>query len=97
MKLRSQPLEAGARVRVGIRAGDILLATEEPRGLSARNVIAGTVQRLEQEHGIVSAVVNCGGINFVVQLTLAAREALALKAGSNVWVVIKTHSCHLLR
>ena len=91
------PLEAGATVRVGIRAGDILLAIEAPRGLSARNIIAGTVQRLEQIHGIVSAAVDCGGINFVVQLTLAAREALELKPGSNVWVVIKTHSCHLLR
>jgi len=91
------PLEAGARVRVGIRAGDILLATEPPRGLSARNVLAGTVQGLEQNQGIVSAVVNCGGINLEVHMTLAAREALELKAGNKVWVVIKTHSCHLLQ
>jgi len=88
--------EAGARVRVGIRAGDILLATESPRGLSARNIVPGTIQRLEQKSGIVSAAVDCCGTQFEVHLTLAAREALALDAGKEVWVVIKTHSCHLL-
>jgi molybdopterin-binding protein len=88
--------EAGSHLRVGIRAGDILLATKRPRGLSARNVVPGTIQRLEQRDGIVSAGVNCAGTEFEVHLTLAAREVLGLAPGKNVWVVIKTHSCHLL-
>jgi molybdate transport system ATP-binding protein len=89
--------EAGSYLRVGIQAGDILLATESPRGLSARNVLPGTILRLEQRDGIVSAGVDCGGTQFEVHLTLAAQDALSLTAGKNVWVVIKTHSCHLLR
>lgn len=89
--------EAGSRLRVGIGAGDILLATESPRGLSARNVLEGKIQRLEQREGIVSAGVDCSGTEFDVHLTLAAREALKLAPGKKVWVVIKTHSCHLLR
>ena len=89
--------ETGSHMRVGIRAGDILLATEMPRGLSARNVVPGTIQRLEEMGGIVSAFVDCGGTRFEVHLTLAAREALALAAGKNIWLVVKTHSCHLLR
>jgi len=88
--------ESGATLRVGIRAGDILLATEPPRGLSARNVLPGTIRRLGEMAGIVSVFVDCG-VTFEVHLTIAAREALALAAGKNVWVVIKTHSCHLLR
>jgi len=88
--------ESGATLRVGIRAGDILLATEAPRGLSARNVLPGTIRRLGEMAGIVSVFVDCG-VTFEVHLTIAAREALALAAGKNVWVVIKTHSCHLLR
>jgi len=88
--------ESGASLRVGIRAGDILLATEAPRGLSARNVLPGTIRRLAEMAGIVSVFVDCG-VTFEVHLTIAAREALALVAGKNVWVVIKTHSCHLLR
>jgi molybdate transport system ATP-binding protein len=89
-------IEAGARVRVGIRAGDILLATEKPRGLSARNILTGTVRELEERYGIVSAYVDCKGTTFEASVTLSARDDLALKAGKKVFVVIKTHSCHLL-
>jgi molybdate transport system ATP-binding protein len=89
-------VEAGAHLRVGVRAGDILLATEQPRGLSARNIVAGTIRSLEQKEGVVSAAIDCGGTQFEVHLTLAAREALILKPGKSVWVIIKTHSFHRL-
>jgi ABC-type molybdate transport system ATPase subunit len=32
-----------------------------------------------------------------VHLTFAARDALQLEAGRKVWLVIKTHSCHLMQ
>jgi molybdate transport system ATP-binding protein len=89
--------EGGSHLRLGIRAGDILLATENPRGLSARNILPGTIHRLDRQDGIVSALVKCSGAEFAVHLTLAAQDALSLTAGKNVWVVVKTHSCHLLR
>jgi molybdate transport system ATP-binding protein len=88
--------ELGSRVRVGIRAGDILLATVKPEGLSARNVIAGQIVSVERRDMIISARVNCG-VEMEVYLTLAARDALQLAAGREVWLVIKTHSCHLMR
>jgi len=88
--------EAGSHLRIGIRAGDLLLAIENPRGLSARNILPGTIRRMEQRDVIVAATVNCGGANFEVHLTLAARDALQLTPGKDVWVVVKTHSCHLL-
>lgn len=86
----------GATLRVGIRAGDILLATSPPTGLSARNVIPGRIQSLEQRDVIVSAQVKCR-ITMDVHLTLAARDSLALEPGKEVWLVIKTHSCHLMQ
>jgi molybdate transport system ATP-binding protein len=88
--------DVGSRLRVGIRAGDLLLATESPRGLSARNVVPGTIRGLEQRDVIVSAFVDCNGMGFEVHLTLAAREALHLAPGKKVWLVVKTHSCHLM-
>jgi molybdate transport system ATP-binding protein len=88
--------EIGSRLRVGIRAGDLLLATEHPRGLSARNILPGTIRRLAQRDVIVAALVNCNGAELEVHLTLAARDDLRLNSGQNVWVVVKTHSCHLL-
>jgi molybdate transport system ATP-binding protein len=89
--------EVESHLRVGIQAGDILLATESPRGLSARNVLPGAIRHLEQRDAIVSAEVDCSGTKFEVHLTLAAQDALSLTADKKVWVVIKTHSCHLLR
>jgi molybdate transport system ATP-binding protein len=88
--------EAGSRLRVGIRAGDILLAIAVPVGLSARNVMAGRLVSLERRDMIVSARVDCG-VEMEVHLTLAARDALHLEAGREVWLVIKTHSCHLMQ
>jgi molybdate transport system ATP-binding protein len=88
--------EVGSRLRVGVRAGDLLLATEHPRGLSARNVLPGTIRQLEQRDVIVAAMVDCGGTEFEVHLTLAACDALQLGPRKAVWVVVKTHSCHLM-
>ena len=88
--------EAGSRLRVGVRAGDILLAIAKPVGLSARNVIAGRLVSLERRDMIISARVDCG-VEMEVYLTLAARDALQLEADREVWLVIKTHSCHLMK
>ena len=86
----------GSRLRVGIRAGDILLAVTKPEGLSARNVIAGRIISLERRDMVISALVNCG-VDMQVHLTLAARDALHLTPGKQVWLVIKTYSCHLMQ
>jgi molybdate transport system ATP-binding protein len=86
----------GSAVRVGIRAGDILLATSPPLGLSARNVIPGQIAALEQRDVMVLARVKCR-VEMEVHLTLAARDSLKLTPGREVWLVIKTHSCHLMQ
>lgn len=86
---------SSARLRVGIRAGDILLATIHPQGLSARNVLPGRVLSLEQRDMIVVVRVDCG-VEMTVHLTLAARDLLELQPGKEVWLVVKTHSCHVM-
>jgi molybdate transport system ATP-binding protein len=88
--------QAGTLVRVGIRAGDILLAITKPEGLSARNVIAGQIVSLERRDMKIAARVNCG-VEMEVHLTLAAKDALHLDPGKEVWLVIKTYSCHLMQ
>ncbi len=50
----------GDRVRVAIRAGDILLAIQRPNGLSARNVLKGTIASLERRGNMVIVRVECG-------------------------------------
>lgn len=88
--------ETGSSLRVGIRAGDILLAITAPTGLSARNITPGRISSLEQRDMIVSARVYCG-VEMEVHFTLAARDALNLAPGKEIWLVIKTHSCHLMQ
>jgi molybdate transport system ATP-binding protein len=86
----SQPL------RVGIRAGDILLASLPPQGLSARNVFPGVISSLEQRDVTVVAKVNCG-MEFEVHLTPAARDELKLQPGGKTWLVLKTYSCQVMQ
>ena len=87
--------DIGTRLRVGISAGDILLATSAPVGLSARNILPGRLLSLSQRDMIVVARVDCG-VEMSVHLTLAARDSLELRPGRQVWLIVKTHSCHLL-
>lgn len=82
---------SGAEVRLAIRAGDILVGTVLPQGLSARNILPGTIQSLRREGARVVAIVDAGGV-FEVHLTPGATSSLALSPGRAVWLVIKTHS-----
>ena len=87
---------SGGRLRVGVRAGDILLAAEKPSGLSARNILRGIIMSLTKQNVTVIAEVQAGE-RFIVNLTPGASEALALERGKQVWLVIKTYSCHVLQ
>jgi molybdate transport system ATP-binding protein len=83
-------------LRVGIRAGDILVSIVRPQGLSARNVIEGTITSLEQRDVMAIARVDCGAV-FEVHLTPGAVRSLPLAVGAHVWLVIKTYSCLVLQ
>ena len=87
--------QPGDSIRVAIRAGDILLGTELPYGLSARNVLPGTVESLEQRGTLIVTQVNAGA-RFTVHVTPGAVRSLGLAPGLPVWLVLKTHSCHLV-
>ena len=85
----------GDRVHVAIRAGDILLATQRPRGLSARNILEGTIDSVEVRGATVVCRVNAGAM-FLVHVTPGALRTLEIATGKRVWLVIKTHSCQLV-
>jgi len=82
-------------LRVGIRAGDILLATNHPEGLSARNILPGKIVSLVRRDVMIAALVDVG-VPMEVHLTLAARDALGLVPGRDVWLIVKTYSCQLM-
>ena len=87
--------EPGARLRVAIRAGDIMIASSRPHQISARNVFPGTIVSMRiEEHSAILRVE--AGRPFEVRLTLGSRDDLHLQTGAQVWLVIKTYSCHLV-
>jgi molybdate transport system ATP-binding protein len=86
----------GSEVRVAIRAGDILLSTEPPHFLSARNILPGTIETLETR-GVLAALRVNAGATFQVHVTPGAVRSLDLVPGQVVWLIVKTHSCHLVR
>jgi molybdenum ABC transporter ATP-binding protein len=88
-------IEPGANVRIAIRAGDILMSTQVPQALSARNHLIGKLTSLNRVGVMVVAEVDCG-VPVTVDLTPSAVESLGLKVGQEVWLIIKTYSCHLL-
>ena len=92
------PLSSAAineAVKVAIRAGDILLAIEQPRGLSARNVCKGAIESIEVRGAVAVLSVRAGAL-FHVHMTPGAVRWLKLAEEKPVWLVVKTHSCHLV-
>jgi len=63
--------------------------------LSARNILPGRLLSLSQRDAIIVARIDCG-VDFAAHLTLGTRDSLGLAPGREVWVIVKTHSCHLL-
>jgi molybdate transport system ATP-binding protein len=85
----------GQRAVVAIRSGDILIATEELRQTSARNILSGHINSIE-ERGAHSIVRVQSGVTWTVSVTRQAVKELGLQPGQKIWMAIKTHSCYLL-
>lgn len=80
----------GARLRVRIPARDVLVATEPPRGLSARNILAGRVCALTPAASEVAVEIDCNGARIVARLTAAAARELGLEIGRPVFAIVKS-------
>ena len=85
----------GRTVRIAIRAGDILVASEPPRGISARNVLPGRLSGVRREGATIVASIDAGQ-TFTVHLTPGGYQTLGLSAGAPLWLIIKTYSCRVV-
>ena len=88
-------LEPGGRVRLGLRAQDILLAADPPGRISARNVLPAVVVRCESTEDGVLIRLDVGG-ELVAKVTAAAASALALEPGTHVHAVVKAQALRRL-
>lgn len=89
------PAEFGERVSVAIRAHDILLANSMITGLSARNVLRGTIERIVRRSTEAEVVVLTGASRWIVSVVASAVGELQLQPGREVHMIIKARSCHV--
>jgi len=83
--------DLGNSVRVRIRARDVMIATEPPRGLSALNVLAGKVAAIDTSDGATAEIrIDCNGEVVLSRITRQSLHALGLAVGRPVFAVIKT-------
>jgi molybdate transport system ATP-binding protein len=85
---------ASDEVIVTLRASDVIVATELPRAISARNVISAPCVDLTRSEERSFATFDVGE-PLVVELTSSAIEELALAAGVSAHLVFKTTSLTL--
>lgn len=85
----------GEQVKIAVPSGDILLSSEEIRFTSARNILRGRIQAIEDK-GNRTLVRVASGVVWNASVTRQAVKELALCEGGEVWLAIKTHSCLLL-
>jgi molybdopterin-binding protein len=83
-------------VLVEVRAEDILLSRHPVVGLSARNQIPGTVERVVSRGAEAEAVIRTVGITWIVSLVAPAVAQLGLAPGAEVQMIVKARSCHVI-
>ncbi len=98
--LSTPPVAAsdGIEVLVNIPAREILLATHEPRGLSARNLLPATVKSLRPVEGMVLVTSALAGNapDLTAEITPESAEGLGLTPGLPVYLILKTAGCAVL-
>ncbi len=90
-----QTLPTGTAVVVSVLAEEILLARGPVLGLSARNIIEGTVDRVLPHGAEAEVLVRTGALIWMVSVVGPAVTALGLETGSEVRMIVKARSCHV--
>ncbi|MFC5756422.1 molybdenum ABC transporter ATP-binding protein [Rhizobium sp. GCM10022189] len=81
----------GRPVRIRIPARDVMLATRKPEGLSALNILEGTILQVSPAaDGTVEIRLDCAGDAVLSRITALSCERLGLCPGMPAFAIIKT-------
>jgi molybdate transport system ATP-binding protein len=92
-RVPASAVAGGAVEGVWVRADSVLLASEEPRGISARHVWEGKIALIVRENErdvLVSLETEAGYI--LSRITPEALAELRLEDGARAWAVVKAHA-----
>ncbi len=85
--------DAGTKVRVRIRARDVMIATRQPHDISALNIFRGRITGLaEAGRPAMNVTLDCGGSAIIARITRQSCAALQLAMGREVFAVVKAVS-----
>jgi molybdate transport system ATP-binding protein len=83
----------GTQVRVRIMAHEVILSRARPEGLSAQNILTGTVSGIVEGKGpAVMVHVRLGEHEILARITRRAAEQMALRPGDPVHAILKSMS-----
>ncbi|HEY1632975.1 MAG TPA: molybdenum ABC transporter ATP-binding protein [Rhizomicrobium sp.] len=80
----------GHALRVRLRADDILLALEEPRAISANNVLPALVTKMTPQGARATVQLACGSTKLVARITQSSAERLKLAPGTALFAIVKS-------
>jgi molybdate transport system ATP-binding protein len=83
--------DPGDTVRLSIRAGDVVIATSEPAGISVRSVLSGRIAGIDPiaDSAFALVTVDIGDTLLAARLTQHAIDAMDLTVGRAVFALIK--------
>jgi len=94
----SRALIEGTRVRLRIPAREVILAREQPRGLSLHNVLSGQVSAIHGDAGADHVIVQIavGEVRLLAEVTRDAVAQLEIATGMSLHALIKSVSLEVL-
>ena len=92
-KVPALDIAPGKRVRMQIKARDVMIALRKPEDVSALNVIPAVVAEVGPMDGPgVEIKLDCSGEALVARLTRYSAERLSLRVGAPVFAIVKSVS-----
>jgi molybdate transport system ATP-binding protein len=83
----------GARLRLRVRARDVILARRAPTDISALNILPGVVADIgARDTPVIEVRIDCNGEALIARLTRYSAEQLNLAPGLPIFAVVKSVS-----
>jgi molybdate transport system ATP-binding protein len=81
----------GAELRIHVRARDIMLAADKPRGLSALNILPARIVEIGTASGpVVDVALDLEGDWLLARITRRSLDAMQLAPGRSIFAVLKS-------
>ena len=84
------------KVVVGIRSSDVIIATEPPVHISARNIIKARIKSINTQASGIELVCEIGSTEIRSKITLSSLEDLQLTVNQEIHVFFKASSCFII-